>query len=85
MPALHILYESALGYALFDVAEAEEIGIEMDSVQAAAQDLAKFGKICKLKAMMPFRSAQDALENINCVSDGVLPDLLKDFLVRSLR
>jgi len=84
MPALHVLYESALGYALFDVAEAEEIGIEIDSVQDAAQDLAKFGKICKLKAMMPFRSAQDALENINCVSDGVLPDLLKDFLEQQL-
>lgn len=84
MAALHVLYESALGYALFDVAEAEEIGIEMDSVQDAAQDLAKFGKICKLRAMMPFRSAQDALENINCISDGVLPDLLKDFLEAQL-
>ena len=80
MPQLIVLYESALGYSLFDVNEAEEIGIELDTVQAASQDLAKFGKICKLKSMMPFRSAQDALENMNFISDGVLPDLLKDFL-----
>lgn len=33
------------------------------------QDLAKFGKICKLKSFIPFRSAQDALDNINAVSE----------------
>eukprot|EP00730_Choanoeca_flexa_P008896 TRINITY_DN12555_c2_g6_i3.p1 TRINITY_DN12555_c2_g6~~TRINITY_DN12555_c2_g6_i3.p1 ORF type:complete len:532 (+),score=208.98 TRINITY_DN12555_c2_g6_i3:23-1597(+) len=77
---LVLLYESAIGYALFDVKESEEIGIELDSVQDAVQDLAKFGKICKLKAIMPFRSAQDALENINHISEGMLPELLKNFL-----
>jgi RNA processing factor Prp31 len=75
-----VLFESAIGYALFDVKEVEEIGIELSSVQEAAQHLDKFGKIVKLKAIMPFRSAQDALENINEMSEGLLPDLLRNFL-----
>ena len=48
--------------------------------QAAVGDLAKFGKICKIKAFVPFRSAQDALENINSISEGLVHPLLKDFL-----
>lgn len=34
----------------------------------------------KLKALMPFRTAQDALDNINQISEGMVPDLLRDFL-----
>lgn len=60
------------------------IGIELDSVQAAIQDLAKFGKICKFKTIVPFRSAQDALENINAMSEGAVHPLLKDFLETNL-
>jgi hypothetical protein len=30
---LYVLYESAVGYSLFEVKEAEEIGIELESVQ----------------------------------------------------
>lgn len=33
---------------------------------------------------MPFRSAQDALSNINDISEGVVPELLKDFLESNL-
>jgi nucleolar protein 56 len=77
---LYVLYESSLGYGIFEVEEFEEIGSEESTVQAAVNDLAKFGKICKLKAFVPFRSAQDALENINAVSEGIVHDLLKSFL-----
>lgn len=80
MTSMQILYEASVGYGIFDIEEFEEIGSEVDTVQAAVSDLAKFGKICKLKAFVPFRSAQDALENINAVSEGLVHPLLKDFL-----
>lgn len=47
-------------------------------------DLAKFGKVCKLKAFVPFKSAQDALENINSISEGLVTPLLKGFLESNL-
>jgi len=81
---MFVLYESALGYAMFEVAEAEEIGANDAAVQAAAVDLAKFGKVCKLKAFVPFKSAQDALENINSISEGLVTPLLKGFLESNL-
>eukprot|EP01137_Pigoraptor_chileana_P005743 Opistho-2@49202 len=77
---LYILYESASGYALFEATETEEIGLELASVQASISDLAKFGKVVKLKAFAPFQSAQAALENINNISEGLLHDHLKAFL-----
>eukprot|EP01147_Barroeca_monosierra_P003862 gene3862-6359_t len=77
---LVVLHESAVGYALFDINETEEIGASLPSVQNAVQDLGKFGKVVKFKALQPFRSAQEALENINAVSEGDVPSLLHDFL-----
>ncbi|EGD74033.1 nucleolar protein 5A [Salpingoeca rosetta] len=78
--SMTVLYESAVGFALFDVVETEEIGISLPSVQDAVNDLSKFGKVVKFKAIQPFRSAQEALESINAVSEGEVPDLLQDFL-----
>ena len=46
--------------------------------------MAKFGKICKFKTIVPFRSAQDALENINAMSEGAVHPLLKEFLETNL-
>ena len=52
--------------------------------QEAATDLAKFGKVVKLKGFQPFRNLQDALESINAVSEGLLPESLKTFLEANL-
>jgi len=38
----------------------------------------------KLEAFAPFRSAEDALENINQLSEGVLPSYLQEFLDQNL-
>lgn len=81
---LYVLYESALGYTLFKGQEFEDIGAELETVQAAVQNLAEFGKICKLHAFIPFSSAQDALDNINAVSEGVVHPKLKSFLEAKL-
>ena len=78
MPTQFVLFESALGYALFEVAEAEAIGAQ--ALQAATGDLARFGKLVKLRAFQPFPSAEAALQNINDVSEGVVGEDLRAFL-----
>lgn len=75
-----VLFESAYGYALFEKLESDEIGQSLDEVQVAVLDLSKFGKIMKLKAFMPFKSAAHALENINDISEGIVNGSLKAFL-----
>jgi len=80
----YVLYESALGYALFATEESAGIALDAPSIQEAAGDLAKFGKVVKLKAFVAFRNLQDALENINAISEGLMSDLLKTFLETNL-
>lgn len=77
---LFILYESASGYALFERTAADEIALDADQVQTAVGDVSKFGKMIKLTAFAPFKSAQHALENINDVSEGVVHEHLRAFL-----
>lgn len=67
---LYIIYEHASGYGIFKVVAQEEIGVLLPEVQEAQTDLARFGKLVKLVAFMPFKSAANALDNINCVSEG---------------
>jgi len=81
---LYILFESASGYGLFERVEGEEIANQADQFQKAVQDKSKFMKIVRLKSFLPFTSAENALENINDVSEGVLNSYLKNFLVTNL-
>ncbi|KAJ1853764.1 Nucleolar protein 56 [Coemansia sp. RSA 2703] len=80
----HVLYESASGYGLFEVLQAEKIGAKLPEVQASVTDLAKFSKILKIKSFVPFKNAADALENINDVSEGICSDSLAAFLQLNL-
>lgn len=68
--ASHILFESASGYAIFEVKQYEEIGASTKEVQDSVQDLAKFGKMVSLMSFAPFKSAAHALENANDISEG---------------
>ena len=81
---LFLLYESATGYALFEVNESEEIAAKDKEAQQTITDLSLFSKICKLKAYLPFKTAEDALENINSISEGIVTDALKTFLQNNL-
>ncbi|KAJ2809875.1 Nucleolar protein 56 [Coemansia furcata] len=80
MSLTHVLYESASGYGLFEVQQAEKVGAKLAEVQSTIGDLAKFGKYVKAKSFAPFKNAADALENINDVSEGQCSDSLKAFL-----
>uniref|UniRef100_A0A2M3Z0B4 Nucleolar protein 56 n=1 Tax=Anopheles braziliensis TaxID=58242 RepID=A0A2M3Z0B4_9DIPT len=82
--ALHVLYEHAAGYALFSVKEFEEIGMLLPQVEASILDLARFNSIVKLVGFHPFKTAVAALNNVNAISEGLLPDDLATFLDTTL-
>ncbi|KAG8995407.1 snoRNP complex protein nop56 [Tulasnella sp. JGI-2019a] len=82
--ATHILFESASGYAIFEVNQVEEIGAKTKEVQATIQDVSKFSRMVTLKSFDPFKSAADALQNINDISEGVVNDHLKALLELNL-
>lgn len=81
-PQSFLLFESASGYALYQVDRAEELSGE--ALQATVGDLARFGKSCSLVAFKPFTSAADALEQINAVSESQATDALRTFLSTNL-
>ena len=56
---------------MFERVESEEIALQLPRVQEAVTDLSRFSKVIKLKAFRPFTSAEDALENIHSIADGV--------------
>lgn len=77
MEVRFLLLESAMGYAVFDRKESDEIGAELADAQKATPDFARFSKIVSLRGFTPFASAEDALENINDVAEGVLSNVLR--------
>ena len=66
----HALFETASGYAIFEVNFKEGIGSRSTAVQDSIDDLPKFGKMVTLASFSPFKSAAHALENANDVSEG---------------
>ena len=82
--SLFLLFESSSGYALFERSESEEIAGQVDAIQDAQTDVKRFSKCVSLKAFVPFTSAEDALSNINDISEGELNELLKNFLEANL-
>jgi nucleolar protein 56 len=82
--ALFLLFENASGYALFERVESESIGAMTPEVIATQTDLARFSKLVRMKAFLPFVSAEQALENQNDISEGILNDNLRGFLEQNL-
>jgi len=84
MVLLYLLFETASGYALFERVNSEEIGVKLDEVQQSVLDLKRFSQMVKLKAFCPFTSAENALENINAISEGEVTPMLANFLEQNL-
>ncbi|KAG8997021.1 snoRNP complex protein nop56 [Tulasnella sp. 427] len=82
--ATHVLFESASGLAVFNVVQVEEIGSKTKEVQESIQDISKFSRMVSLKSFSPFKSAADALQNINDISEGVVNETLKGLLELNL-
>ncbi|KAH7138294.1 pre-rRNA processing nucleolar protein-like protein Sik1 [Dendryphion nanum] len=73
-----LLQESPVGYAVYKVTkEPDTVGNRLKEVQEAVQDLAKFGKTVQLVGLAPFQGTQQALDEINSISEGLLTDYLK--------
>lgn len=82
--ATHALFESASGYAIFQVKLQGNIEAMTKEVQDSIDDLAKFGKMVTLLSFSPFKSAAHALENANEVSEGMLSEHLQSLLELNL-
>ncbi|TRY72617.1 hypothetical protein TCAL_13230 [Tigriopus californicus] len=80
----HVLFEHASGYALFTVKEFEEIASLTAEVTRALSDVSAFNGILNLVAFYPFKSAAEALANINAISEGMASEELKIFLQANL-
>lgn len=52
----YVLFEAALGYALFNVVhQADAVGAKLKEVQTAVNELPKFSKMVNLVNFTPFR------------------------------
>jgi len=80
MGVLYLLFESSAMYALFELVHSEEMNITDMKVQESITDLKRFSKIVKLKAILPFSSAENALEQINSISEGQVTPFLGHWL-----
>lgn len=79
-----MLYEHASGYGLFKVKEFEEVEMFLPQVEESVTDIAKFKSIVSLAGFAPFKTAIAALENVNAISEGILPEDLSAFLDNTL-
>jgi nucleolar protein 56 len=66
------------------VLQPDTIGNRLAEVQKAVQDLDKFGKTVELVGLAPFQGTQDALQEINDISEGILSDFLRATLETNL-
>ncbi|KAH9038328.1 Nop-domain-containing protein [Lactarius pseudohatsudake] len=82
--ATHILFETASGYAIFEVKLRDELASMTGAVQTSIQDLGKFKKMVSLLSFSPFKNAAHALENANDVSEGTVNEDLRALLELNL-
>ena len=78
------LLEAAPGYAVFEVASAEEIGSTSEQVQDQMADFSTFSRAVKMTAFRPFQGTEEALDNALKVSEGELTEELRSFLETAL-
>lgn len=77
---LFILFESSIGYGLFELKEFDEVNSSVDKVQKEIKTFETFSKIAQLKAFYPFESSAVALGVISSSLAGKAPQELLDFL-----
>ena len=80
----NVLFESASGYGLFSVIENEDIATFLQQVQAGAVELNKFQRSVKMVAFQPFTTAENALINMNAITEHEMTEDLKNFLESNL-
>ena len=81
---LFILYEAANGYCLFEKEEYDETGGQLSQVQKSIESMERFTKQVSIAAYQPFKTAEEALENIQAVAHNKVSPTLKNFLTTHL-
>ena len=84
MSTLIILYESSIGYNLFEVKEWEEIQNNTKEFLESVNDYKVLKGAVSLLAKYNFKNAKEALENIKGVSNGDATPELLEFLRNNL-
>lgn len=79
-----VLFEHAAGFGLFKLKEFEEVATFLPEVEASVADVSKFSQVVNLIGFFPFKTAENALENINAISEGIVTPDLKLFLETNL-
>lgn len=82
--SMFLLFEIASGYCLFEVSDFDEISGKQSSLQKAINSLERFSKMVKLVAYQPFKTAEEALENINAITANKVTKTLANFLTTNL-
>lgn len=80
MGRLFLLYEAAVGPALFETTQEGTVVQDDKSIQ----EMARFSKIVKLTAFAPFKMPENALGHITKLTDGILGEELSEFLTVNL-
>merc|ERR1711916_271265 len=78
-----VLFETAAGFALFDVLDEGKIS-EVDDVWKAFRSVEKAKKVVSLRAWQPFQDIANALSAATGIIDGELSKPLKKFLKKNI-
>lgn len=84
MSTLILLFETAIGYSLFEIKEWEEIQSNSKEFLISALEYKTFSKSVSLLASHQFKTAQEALDNIKSISNKESNDDLIEFLKANL-
>ena len=84
MATLFILFETAAGYCLFKKEEYDETGGQLSKVQKAVNDLERFKKMVTFEAQYSFKTAEEALENMQAIAHNKCSPAHKAFLKSNL-
>ena len=85
MAAMYVLFESASGYAVFDVEGLDDFQRKTnDGAKSITSDYERFSRVVKLSSFKPFSSAAEALQEANAVSESIASEFLVSFLEMAL-
>ncbi|VDN26600.1 unnamed protein product [Dibothriocephalus latus] len=80
---VYFLFEHASGYALLST-KMHQLSDVVDAIPEVSADYETFSQSFKLRGFVSFTSAENALENCNSVSEGLVHDDLQSFLLSYL-
>jgi hypothetical protein len=81
MPRFLILFENAVGFSLFDCKGVNEIAVSEKSVQQSFLKFSLFSQQVRLLSFRPFPGAEVALQSLNMLTEGQIPEFLAEFLI----